>query len=224
MAKVGNATYNDSEDFPDTVPVFPLTGALLLPGGHMPLNIFEPRYLKMVSDAVKCHKLIGMVQPDLKKKSGDISPPPLSEIGCLGRITACQETGDGRLLISLSGVCRYQITKEVNSNNLYRSVEYRVFENDLEASNDTEEVDREAVTTAFRNYLEANGMEADWSTVNQTDTETLVTALCMMSPFEPAEKQALLEAPDLAARANTLVAISEFYLAKNRDADAGTVQ
>ena len=189
----------------------------------MPLNIFEPRYLKMVSDSLQCHKLIGMIQPDLKKDCGDISPPPLSEIGCLGRITACQESGDGRLLISVSGICRYRILEEINTNDLYRSVRFGIFDVDLEPHK-TDEVDRDAVIEAFRNYLEANNMDADWSTVNDTDTDTLVTALCMMSPFAPAEKQALLEAQDVKARAETLVAISEFYLAKNRDSDAGTLQ
>ncbi len=215
MIKAGNVTYAQRGDFPETVPVFPLTGALLLPGGHMPLNIFEPRYLQMISDAMQTHRLIGMVQPNLKLADKDNDPSKLSTVGCLGRITACQETGDGRLLVSLSGICRFKLLEEVESDKLYRMVKFEPFEQDLGDNPGNNEVDREAVLTAFRNYLEFNGMDADWQTVEDTDNDTLITALCMISPFQPAEKQALLEAPDLKTRAETLVAISEFYLARN---------
>ncbi|MEM7289101.1 MAG: LON peptidase substrate-binding domain-containing protein [Pseudomonadota bacterium] len=211
-------------DFPETIPVFPLTGALLLPGGHMPLNIFEPRYLEMVNDAMQSDKLIGMIQPCLKTASKSINPPHLSGVGCIGRITACQETGDGRLLISLSGVARYNLLEESQSSKPYRRVKYKVFDIDMRHEADASAVDRKAVLDAFRAFLSANGMEADWSTVNKTDTDTLITALSMMSPFEPAEKQALLEAPDLKTRAEILVAVSEFYLARNSDEDVPSVQ
>jgi Lon protease-like protein len=224
VIKAGNASYSGVRDFPETIPVFPLTGALLLPGGHMPLNIFEPRYLQMITDAMQDHKLVGMIQPDLKNKNTSSDVPPLSQVGCIGRITACQETGDGRILISLGGVCRFKILEEPKVSKLYRKVRYEIFEDDLDDKPNQEGIDRHAVITAFRNYLESNGMDADWDTVNETETDTLITALCMMSPFEPAEKQALLEAPTLKMRAETLVTISDFYLARNLDAEVATVQ
>lgn len=223
LIQAGNVSYEEFSDFPEIVPIFPLTGALLLPGGHMPLNIFEPRYLQMINDAMRTHKLIGMIQPCLKPQSRGVEPSPLSKIGCLGRITACQETGDGRLLISLSGIARYKVLEEVESVTPYRQVKFEVFAADLANEPEDENVDREAVLKAFRAYLNANGMEADWSTVNNTDNDTLITALCMMSPFEPAEKQALLEAPDLKTRAETLVTVSEFYLARSGE-DVPSVQ
>lgn len=225
LIQAGNVSYKIARDFPETVPVFPLTGALLLPGGHMPLNIFEPRYLQMINDAMQSHKLIGMIQPCLKPSSKGINPPSLSGMGCLGRITACQETGDGRLLISLSGIARYNILEEVESDKMYRQVRFNLVEADLEdRAGHAEKVDRSSVILAFRNFLKANGMDADWEMVEKTDNDTLITALCMMSPFEPAEKQALLEAPDLKTRAETMVAISEFYLARNANEEVPSVQ
>ena len=189
----------------------------------MPLNIFEPRYLEMIHDAMQSHKLIGMIQPCLRQQSKGINPPPLSAIGCLGRITACQETGDGRLLVSLGGVARYKVLDELQEDKPYRQIRYEIFASDLIDDREADVVDRDGVLEAFRAFLNANGMEADWETVNKTDTDTLITALCMMSPFEPAEKQALLEAPDLKTRAETLVTVSEFYLAR-RGEDAQSVQ
>ena len=212
--RAGNASYNFSKDLPDTIPVFPLTGALLLPGGQLPLNIFEPRYLEMVADALRGEKLIGMIQPDLTTASCSDTPPPLSEIGCVGRISAFQETGDGRLHISLSGVCRFKMIKEMTVNTGYRQCKIDAFEADLCELSEGDDVDREAVLLAFKNYLVAHHMDADWDTVNKADTQTLITALCMMSPYDPAEKQALLEAPTLKDRADTLIAISEVHLAR----------
>ena len=214
--RAGNATYTFANDLPETIPVFPLTGALLLPGGQLPLNIFEPRYLEMVADAMRDEKLIGMIQPDLKAPHHGDEPPALSEIGCVGRISAFQETGDGRLHISLSGVCRFKVIKEMTVNTGYRQCSIEAFENDLSEVSQSDAVDRDAVLLAFKNYLTANDMDADWDTVNNADTESLITALCMMSPYDPAEKQALLEAPTLKDRADTLIAISEIHLAKQK--------
>ena len=196
MVKAGNIIYMNSNDIPGVVPVFPLTGALLLPGGQMPLNIFEPRYLEMIDDAMRGSKIVGMVQPCLKSDCENNVTPPLSNIGCLGRISALQETGDGRYLISLCGISRYKIVEEVSSDTSYRQCEIEVFEEDLiEQSKCNSELKREALLDAFRKFLKANNMDADWDTINDTDNRTLVTALCMMCPFGPAEKQALLEAP-----------------------------
>ena len=126
--KAGNVSYNSSKDIPCVVPVFPLTGALLLPGGQLPLNVFEPRYLSMVNDALTGERLIGMIQPCLKEKSPDPKTPPLCKVGCLGRITALQETGDGRYLINLSGICRYEVEEELSTNTCYRKCRIKPFE------------------------------------------------------------------------------------------------
>ncbi len=222
--KAGNAEYTNPNEVASTIPVFPLTGALLLPGGQMPLNIFEPRYLQMIDDAIKNDKLIGMIQPDLKNSSEDGACPKLSNIGCVGRLTAFQESGDGRYLISLAGICRFKLVEELMVNTLYRQCLIEPMACDLEKDNSMSDVDREAVLAAFRNYLDANSMDADWETIRKTDNETLITALCMMSPYDPIEKQALLEAPDLKARADTLIAISEMHLARDDSDNHGRLQ
>lgn len=224
--KAGNASYNFAKEVPDIIPVFPLTGALLLPGGQLPLNIFEPRYLEMINDALRGDKLIGMIQPKLNGESGNNSEgqPLLSDVGCIGRISAFQETGDGRFHVSLSGVCRFRVIEEASVNTEYRQCKIEIYENDLEELLEGDDIDREAVLLAFKNYLDANEMDADWETVEKAETETLVTALCMMSPYDPAEKQALLEAPTLKDRSETLIAISEFHLAKKNGDKYGNLQ
>jgi Lon protease-like protein len=224
--RAGNATYLKPGDLPPVVPVFPLSGALLLPGGQMPLNIFEPRYLAMVDDALCGDRLIAMVQPrfgaqDQARQPGE---PQLCDMGCVGRITAFQETGDGRYSINLTGVCRYRILREVDATRGYRRCEISPFLADLAGEDDGSAVDREALLAAFRRYLEANGMEADWDSVRRAGNETLVTALCMMSPYGPAEKQALLEAEDLKTRAETLIAITEIALARDSGESGSLIQ
>lgn len=223
--KAGNKSYLKTADLPTIVPVFPLSGALLLPGGQMPLNIFEPRYLAMIDDALCGERLIAMVQPrfDAEQKPGS-EDADLCEMGCLGRITAFQESGDGRYLITLSGICRYRILHEVEGKNGYRQCEIAVYGADLSGEDDGADVDREALLATFRKYLESNGMEADWDSVRKASNETLVTALCMMSPYGPAEKQALLEADDLKSRADTLVAITEIALARQDGNSGNTLQ
>ncbi len=217
--KAGNLNYTSVQEIPSIVPVFPLTGALLLPGGQLPLNIFEPRYLQMVNDAFASDHLIGMIQPCLKagSRQENTDNPDLCTTGCLGRLTAFQETGDHRYLISLSGVCRFEVVEEIPSNASYRKCRIKPFESDLKNCDRGENVDRQGLICAFRNFLQANNMDADWETVEKADNESLLTALCMMSPYGPAEKQALLEAPDLKSRAETLIAISEIHLAQNSD-------
>ncbi|MGI9351427.1 MAG: LON peptidase substrate-binding domain-containing protein [Rhizobiaceae bacterium] len=225
MVKAGNKTYRSGGELPETVPVFPLTGALLLPGGQMPLNIFEPRYLEMIDDAMSGSKVIGMVQPCLKTSREGQVIVPLCNVGCLGRISALQETGDGRYLISLSGICRYQIIEEVQVNTSYRQCNVKIFDGDLhECQQGISQDEREKLLDAFRNFLDANCMDVDWDTVDKTDNETLVTALCMMCPYDPAEKQALLEASDLRTRTETLIAISEIHLARHNSDDGSRLQ
>ncbi|MBN8993859.1 MAG: LON peptidase substrate-binding domain-containing protein [Rhizobiales bacterium] len=216
--KAGNVSYNSPGDLPKIVPVFPLAGALLLPRAEMPLNIFEPRYLAMVEAAMAGDRIIGMVQPE--DRAGNDESPALRAIGCAGRITSFAETGDGRYAITLTGISRFRIVEEVPSDAAFRlcRVTARPYAEDF-ADERPDSVDRIAVLDTFRAYLEAHNLEADWDTVGEASNEMLVNALAMMAPFAPAEKQALLEAPDLRTRAETLVAITEMSLA--RDAAAG---
>ncbi|MFK4824422.1 LON peptidase substrate-binding domain-containing protein [Paenochrobactrum sp. BZR 588] len=222
--QAGNIHYRSGDDLPETVPVFPLQGALLLPGGQVPLNIFEPRYLTMVDEAMASNRIIGLIQPDLAEKPVDPGQeldenyrPNLSMIGCLGRITSYVESGDGRLLITLHGICRFRMVEELNVKKPYRICKIVPFLNDLSDPADVDDVDREALLAAFRAYLEANNLEADWEGIARADNAMLVNALSIMSPFGAAEKQALLEAPDLKTRAATLIAITEMVLAREQD-------
>lgn len=215
--QIGNTTFESAEDFPSSVPIFPLSGALLLPKGQMPLNIFEPRYLAMVDAAMAGDRLIGMIQPALE--DNDDSPNALCERGCLGRIVSWSESGDGRYLITLMGIARFQLEKELTTMTPYRQARISVlaFLGDIDGEEAEMEVDRDELLATFRDYLDANDMEADWDSINEASTESLVNALSMMSPYGPAEKQALLEAPDLKTRAETLIAITEMELARGDD-------
>jgi Lon protease-like protein len=210
----GNRRYETAEELPPSVPVFPLSGALLLPSGQLPLNIFEPRYLAMVDAAMSDDRLIGMIQPALDAPAS--SPhPPLCQVGCLGRITQFSETGDGRYAILLSGVSRFRVTEELPVMTPYRQVNISLagFSDLTEPLDGESEVDRTALLKTFRDYLKANDLDADWDSVNRASNAGLVTALSMMSPWGPPEKQALHESPDHAARARTLIAITEMALA-----------
>lgn len=220
--QAGNARYLKSTDFPETIPVFPLSGALLLPSGQIPLNIFEPRYLQMIDDALRSERLIGMVQPRPETSGDEKTPPQLFEVGCIGRLTSLTETGDGRYLVSLHGICRFRILEESRTHKPYRVCRIAPFVGDLDQGEGARQVDRVALLKTFKAYLEANEMETDWESVQRADNEILVNALSMMSPYGPAEKQALLEAPDLKTRAETLIAITEMHLAREGD-DSGTV-
>lgn len=222
--QVGNKSYRVETDIPDQVPVFPLSGALLLPGAQLPLNIFEPRYLSMLDDAMTANRLIGVIQPALAEAEALRGPvEDLCRVGCLGRITSFAETGDGRYVITLGGVCRFRLTEELDRGRKpYRICRISPFLGDLDASNDAAGVDREALLKSFKAYLDANDLEADWSSVERASTESLVNSLSMMSPYGPAEKQALLEADNLKLRAETLIAITEIALARDSD-DYGRV-
>ena len=196
--------------------MFPLPGALLLPRGQMPLNIFEPRYLAMIDDALRDgHRLIGMIQPD-PAHAGPANEPPLYKIGCVGRITQLAESGDGRYLIELTGVARFRVEQELPVKTDYRQcrVSYVPFAGDFIARKGEDAVDREALLHALHAFMKANDLNADWEGIDQAPNEALVNALAMMSPYGAPEKQALLEAPDLKTRAELLVAITEIELAK----------
>jgi len=211
-----NAMYRGPGELPAIVPVFPLPGALLLPRGQMPLNIFEPRYLAMIDDAMADrHRLIGMIQPDTAHP-GSMDRPNLYKIGCVGRITQLAETGDGRYVLELTGVTRFRIVDEPHVLTPYRQarVDYQPFVDDFEPRKGEEAVDREALLKALAGFLKANKLNADWDGIEKAPNEALVNALAMMSPYGAAEKQAMLEAQDLKTRAEILVALTEMELAR----------
>jgi Lon protease-like protein len=214
-----NIEYRGPADLPEIVPVFPLPGALLLPRGQMPLNIFEPRYLSMVDDSLRDgHRLIGMIQPDVAHSPKNSDRPALFRVGCVGRITQLAESGDGRYLLELTGVSRFKVVKELEVLTAYRQckVDFFTFVDDFTARMGEDEVDREALLTVLADFLKANNLKVDWEGVESAPNEALVNALAMMSPYGPAEKQAMLEAPDLKTRAEILIAVTEMDLAKKR--------
>ena len=197
-----------SAALPAILPIFPLTGVLLLPRGRLPLNIFEPRYLAMTRDALAGERLIGMVQPSNPAGSG--SNPPVYPTGCAGRITSFAETEDGRFLITLTGTSRFRIREELPLLEGYRRVvpEWREFARDLE-NEDEAGFDRDRLLRGLRAYFRQHQISADWDAVTAVPGERLVTSIAMICPFDPSEKQALLEAPDLGERARLLTAIVE---------------
>jgi len=213
--------YHSYTDLPKSLPLFPLPGALLLPRGQMPLNIFEPRYLAMIDDSMRDgHRLVGMIQPDPSHSdpahAGPEDKPTLFKVGCVGRITQLAESGDGRYLLQLTGVARFRVEEELKVATAYRQcrVTFAPFADDFVARKGEDEVDREAVLEALTAFLKANNLKTDWQGVESAPNEALVNALAMMSPYGAAEKQALLEAPDLKSRAEILVAVTEMELAK----------
>jgi Lon protease-like protein len=213
-----NAEYRGPSELPELIPVFPLPGALLLPRGQMPLNIFEPRYLAMIDDAFRDgHRLIGMIQPDVAHSKDD-ERPALFRVGCAGRITQLAETGDGRYVLELTGVSRFKVVEELTVVTPYRQckVDFFAFADDFTARKGEGAVNREALLKVLTDFLKANNLKVDWEGVESAPNEALVNALAMMSPYGPAEKQAMLEAPDLKTRAEILVAVTEMDLAKKR--------
>lgn len=201
-------------DLPDTIPVFPLPGALLLPRARLPLHIFEPRYLAMLDDALKTDaRLIGMVQPrDMPERESDTKR--LHSIGCAGRLTGFSETEDGRYLVTLTGISRFRIRKELTGFAPYIKAEvvWQDFGRDRGSAETDTGFQRAPFLRTLRRYFEAQQLSTDWSSLSEADDETLINALSMMCPFEPEDKQALLEAPSLATRRETLVTLIEFAL------------
>ena len=222
-----NIEYRGPADLPEIIPVFPLPGALLLPRGQMPLNIFEPRYLAMVDDCFRDgHRLIGMIQPDVAHSPKNSDKPKLFRVGCVGRITQLAESGDGRYILELTGVSRFRVVEELEVLTAYRQckVDFFTFVDDFTARMGEDEVDREALLTVLADFLKANNLKVDWEGVESAPNEALVNALAMMSPYGPAEKQAMLEAPDLKTRAEILIAVTEMDLAKKRTSGDPPVQ
>ncbi|MBM3609676.1 MAG: peptidase S16 [Alphaproteobacteria bacterium] len=207
-----NKPYTSISELPEILPVFPLPGVLLLPRAQLPLNIFETRYLAMIDDALASHRLIGMIQP-----APAASPDTLASVGTMGRITQIAETGDGRYVLTLSGVCRFRIVEEITAPTLYRQCRINCAEFGIDLGNGTDEnsVDRNAIVESLRRYSQVNQLKIDWSEVEKTPCEALISAMSMMAPFGPAEKQALLEAVSLQARADMLIAITEIAINKS---------
>ena len=193
----------------ETLPIFPLPGVLLLPRGQLPLNIFEPRYLAMTRDALAGDRLIGMVQPSDPHQPLSGSPP-VYPTGCAGRITSFSETEDGRFLITLTGLCRFRIGEELPPASGYRRVvpQWDEFAGDLRSEREPG-FDRDRLIRGLRSYFDRHQIKAEWNAISSVPGERLITSIAMVCPFEPSEKQALLEAPDLEARARLLTAIVE---------------
>lgn len=198
-------------DLPETLSVFPLPEALLLPRGRLPLNIFEPRYLAMFDDALKTpHRLIGMVQP-----ADATRPPPLRSVGCAGRIVSFSETEDGRYLVVLAGICRFAPIEELEGFTPYRRVkaDWSRWGHDLGRRDIDEGFDRPAFLSLLKRYFAAAGLSTDWDSLKEADEEMLVNSLAMLCPFSAEEKQALLEADRLMDRRASLTALMEFAVA-----------
>jgi Lon protease-like protein len=198
---------------PDTLPIFPLTGVLLLPRGRLPLNIFEPRYLAMTRDALGGERLIGMVQPNEPQqdnRGGGAMNPPVYPVGCAGRITSFSETDDGRYLVTLTGVSRFRIRDELPLLSGYRRVlaEWQPFAHDIDTPSGTE-FDRDRFIRGLKGFFTQRQISADWEAIEKAAGEHLINSIAMLCPFAPSEKQALLEAPDLDERARLLIALVE---------------
>lgn len=203
------------EDLPCELPIFPLTGVLLLPHGKLPLNIFEPRYLNMVNASLGGARMIGMIQPT---GTNEGAQPDVYRTGCAGRLTSFSESEDGRYLITLSGLIRFDFDDELALRDGYRTVvpNWTQYRADLAEDSDAG-IDRDRMLRALKGYFVVNKVDANWDAITETPTDRLVNALAMMCPFQPSEKQALLEAQTLADRANVMVALLEMALAANDD-------
>lgn len=204
------------EQVPDVVPIFPLTGALLLPYSHRPLNIFEPRYIEMVDFALSTDRLIGLIQPEDASEESPAGQVPLHRVGCLGRITHFEESGDGRYFIILEGVARFQLEEEVEGGVPYRlgKISAKAFAADFTRNAGEDEVDRVRFVKMMRDYAEFASIELNWEEIERTGTADLVNFCAMVSPYGPAEKQVLLEAQTLNDRAETLIAMTEYEMAR----------
>lgn len=212
-------------DMPDSIPVFPLPEVVLLPGGRLPLNIFEPRYLAMIEDAIGHDRTIGMIQPADTTRC--CPKPKLYQTGCAGRICQFEETGDGRYLIALRGVCRFSVVEELDEINGYRRVrpDWSAFADDLSPlPGNGGKLDRARLLSALRGYFDCQGLTADWEAIDEAPDERLVNCLAMICPFGASEKQALLEAPDLEARARTLTTLVEMAALSRGCPSGGTCQ
>lgn len=215
--------YRKPADLPPRIPVFPLRGAILLPRATLPLNVFEPRYLAMVDDVMSGGRVIGILQPSGRDDDESETESPIGKdadlrrVGCAGRVTSYQELDDGRIVITLTGIVRFECIDEAETDTPYRvmSVSYDRFARDLTEGLGEELVDRQNLLRVLKAYLDANRLKTDWNAIQRASNEFLINALSVMSPYGPEEKQALLEAADLKTRADVLIALAEIELASN---------
>lgn len=218
---MGMASYSKIEDLPTELPIFPLTGVLLLPRGRLPLNIFEPRYLAMFDDAMGGSRLIGMIQPSAMKDDpfGATQPAELYRVGCAGRITSFNESGDGRYLVALDGIARFRVTSELTTQRGYRRVipDWTPYKADL--VEDNSQIDRQRLITLLQSYFRRLDLSANWDAIGDAPDERLLTSLAMLCPFEPSEKQALLEADCLSDRARLMMTLLEIAIAGDGEND-----
>ena len=205
----GSGFSTEFYNLPASLPVFPLGGVLLLPYGRLPLNIFEQRYLDMMDDALRSERLIGIIQPTSETESQQ-KTPSLYKTGCAGRITAFSETEDGRYLITLLGICRFNIEQEIDSTRGYRRVvpNWEPFRSDVEKT-DKFDMDKERLMVALRGYFEKKTIDADWEAINRMNNAELITTLSMICPFSATEQQALLVAEKVEDRASTMISLLE---------------
>jgi uncharacterized protein len=211
----------ETDALPETIPVFPLQGAMLLPGTQLPLNIFEPRYKAMCEDAMAGPRLVGMIQPRVRERTEPGDAPALYRTGCVGRIEGFETTEDGRYLIVLHGLCRFDVTEELPLHRGYRRVraDYAPYRGDFTAAGE-KAYDRAALLAALKVYLARTGLSADWKAIEETSSAELVGIFAAICPFSPAEKQALIEARDGPARARTLISLFALGESEGRDRPA----
>jgi uncharacterized protein len=221
--------YRSQSDLPTALPIFPLRGAILLPRASLTLNVFEPRYLALVDAALAGSRLVGVVQPS--PDSGLAESPigknfPLRRVGCAGRIMSFTESEDGRMTISLAGVARFALGNDLETEEPFRicAVDFAPYEIDFISGHGEDDVNRPRLIATLRSYLQANGLNADWERINGASTERLVNALAILSPYGAEEKQCLLEAGDLRARADALIALAEMELAARDDGSGTSLQ
>lgn len=203
-------------DLPQAIPLFPLSGALLLPFAHRPLNIFEPRYIDMVDAALRTDRLIGLIQPQDTSEESPRGRAPLQAVGCIGRLTHFEEHGEGGYFIILEGLCRFRLKQELTVISAYRQASFDAlpFASDFERGHGADEVDRKRFEKMMRDYAEYANIDMNWDEIAKTPTADLVNFCCMVSPYGAAEKQALLEAGSLEDRAETLIAMAEYEMAR----------
>ena len=220
--------YRHAGDLPVNIPVFPLRGVILLPRATLPLNLFEPRYLAMIEDVIAGDRVIGIIQPE---RNGDEDSPAskahgLRRVGCVGRVTAFQELDDGRVVITLTGICRFTVANEPETRKPYRvcTPDYSDFGGDFVRGAGEDEVDREQLLRVLRKYLEVHQFRADWKAIGNAPSEHLVNSLSIISPYGAEEKQALIEAGDLKTRAQVLVALAEMDMASGEGGGGTTIQ
>jgi len=222
--------YTSTQDLPATLPLFPLSGVLLLPRAQIPLNLFEQRYLDMFDASLRENRLIGMIQPDGVEAAAGLSDPSakpaLYKVGCAGRITSFNELSGNRVFITLTGVARFRIIEELDTTTKFRqcTVDFKEFEGDLVPGEGKGKISRERLMSVLKQYLETHDMHADWDAINNADDESIVNSLSVISPFGAPEKQALLEAKSLEDRNQMLIALTEIALAQNDSETAPKMQ